>query len=397
MSFIVTDRLPTAAQDPWRAWPRAGAAAAGARSPADTEAELVGLNGSLHRVWLQAIDLERGLAQLRLTPGGSVVGMRFDQLRSLSLTTPDDTADPGEWPPLNDGAGPFRIEFKDGQVLSGQALAFWEWPAGVLVQQRLAPGRLVRHSLFSRAGFRQAQGQAARTQPPAPAAFAATLPTPLSPLSTPTSPKASPPLPPSAPPMPAAQTLLHPPPSQQPLQRLRAALQGQRVLVPEDLPHALEACGQLALARLGDTLVALGHLSEAQLASALALQQRQPGQPLGELLIREGWVSREQQRQALEHKAGHPFVDLNRFPVAEAALRCLPIAAAQSFEALPICFLDRQLVVVTAHPWPPDRLKDLSYRCQRPLVPALPLSGLLARHIEHHYDRCGLAGPQWLD
>lgn len=383
MSYIVTDHLPTAAQDPWRAWPLAGA-----------DAELVGLNGSLHRVWLQAIDLERGLAQLRLAPGGSVVGMRFDQLRSLSLTTPDDTADPGEWPQLNDGAGPFRIEFKDGQVLSGQALAFWEWPAGVLVQQRPATGRLVRHSLFSRAGFRQAQGQATRTQPPAPTAFAATLPTPLSPLSTPRSPEAPAS---SPPPVPAAQTLLHPPPSQQPLQRLRAALQGQRVLVPEDLPHALEACGQLALARLGDTLVALGHLSEAQLASALALQQRRPGQPLGELLIREGWVSREQQRQALEHKAGHPFVDLNRFPVTEAALRCLPIAAAQSFEALPICFLERQLVVVTAHPWPPDRLKDLSYRCQRPLVPALPLSGLLARHIEHHYDRCGLAGPQWLD
>lgn len=351
MSSIFTAGRPAVAQDPWGPWPVVGARS----SRAGTPAELVGLNGSRHRVWLQAIDPERAQAQLRLTPDGSVVSMRLDQLRSLSLVTAVDALAPGSPPQPAEAAGAFRIEFTDGQVLAGQAQACAELAAGVLVQQLFDQGRQRRHTLFSRAGVRRLQMLSGRE---------------------------------AAPSVPPAQ------PSQQ---RLIAALQAQQVAVPEDLPQALEASGQLALARLGDLLVALGHLSEVQLASALALQQRQPGQALGQLLINEGMVSREQQRQALEHKAGQPFVDLNRFPVAEAALRCLPVGAAQSFEALPICFLNRQLVVVTAHILPPETLKDLSYRCQRPLVTALSLKGSLARHIEHHYERFGLAGPQWLD
>lgn len=334
------------APNPWAAWPLGRASAEGAGAAREVAAEIVGLNGSMHRVLLQSLDLAQSRAMIRLTPGGSVVPMRFDHMRSLSLATLVDAADELSSTQADADGGPcnFRIEFNDGRSLTGQALMFTELVQGVLVLGLSESGRHAKHTLYFRAGFRHAQRLVD-----------------ASPL------------------------------------RLRGVLQGQQVWAPDQLPMALQASAQLALTRLGSTMVALGYLGEDQLAAALEVQQRSPDLPLGEVLIREGYITREQQRVALAHKMGHPIVDLERFPVDVAALRCLPLAAAQSFEALPICFLGRQLVVVTGATLRPESHKELSFLCQRTLVTALPKAGIMARHIEDQYDRHGLGGPQWLD
>ena len=50
--------------------------------------------------------------------------------------------------------------------------------------------------------------------------------------------------------------------------------------------------------------------------------------PLGELLVREGLITRDDLQTALARKMGYPQVDLEAFPIDVEALRKLPVAAA---------------------------------------------------------------------
>ena len=88
-------------------------------------------------------------------------------------------------------------------------------------------------------------------------------------------------------------------------------------------------------ARLGDLLIARQRLSADQLNIALAEQKRQP-EPLGQVLLRLGFVSEPVLLDTLSEALGVVTADLGGLRPAPAALACLPAALARRFGVLPL-------------------------------------------------------------
>lgn len=88
-------------------------------------------------------------------------------------------------------------------------------------------------------------------------------------------------------------------------------------------------------ARLGDLLIARQRLSADQLNIALAEQKRQP-EPLGQVLLRLGFVSEPVLLDTLGEALGVVTAGLGGLRPAPAALACLPAALARRFGVLPL-------------------------------------------------------------
>ena len=88
-------------------------------------------------------------------------------------------------------------------------------------------------------------------------------------------------------------------------------------------------------ARLGDLLIARQRLSADQLNIALAEQKRQP-EPLGQVLLRLGFVSEPVLLDTLSEALGVVTAGLGGLRPAPAALACLPAALARRFGVLPL-------------------------------------------------------------
>jgi hypothetical protein len=109
---------------------------------------------------------------------------------------------------------------------------------------------------------------------------------------------------------------------------------------------------------LGHSLRALGLLTEAQLARALA---RQPGNmALGEMLVTTGMISKSDLQTAIAHKMGYPLVDLTRFPLDPEAVAKLPRRLAIEFRAVPLMLDRKRLIVAVYKPSRAARLQGLN-------------------------------------
>ncbi|MBX3606665.1 MAG: Flp pilus assembly complex ATPase component TadA [Piscinibacter sp.] len=125
---------------------------------------------------------------------------------------------------------------------------------------------------------------------------------------------------------------------------------GRQVVTPEQLLAAIQAQAKMPMVRIGDALISLGLINEAQLKEALAQQQGDRNVPLGELLVRMGVVSRQDLQIALSRKMGYPLVDLDAFPFEAEALRKLPYAVAKRLKLMPLLLRDGRLVVALDDP-----------------------------------------------
>ncbi|MEN9893134.1 MAG: hypothetical protein RLY78_3429 [Pseudomonadota bacterium] len=143
-------------------------------------------------------------------------------------------------------------------------------------------------------------------------------------------------------------------------------------VVPADPPPAVQDLATLharldapsaPAMRLGEALMALGALSEAQLGDALQAQARGPGLALGELLLRGGMIDRTMLRTALTCKLGYVPVDLHTLTPQDDALRALPTAQCRQHRALPLCWHGDALVMALDDPSARivvDRLEQLA-------------------------------------
>jgi hypothetical protein len=140
---------------------------------------------------------------------------------------------------------------------------------------------------------------------------------------------------------------------------------------PAKLIEALEQQEHAALQPLGQAMLALGLLTQAQLERAL---QRANGKAaLGETLVDSGLVSRSDLQTALAHKMGFPLVDLERFPLEPQALALLPRRLAISHRVLPLMLHNERLIVAVDRPGRVLKLRRLEAYAQLPIMPALAL------------------------
>jgi hypothetical protein len=105
---------------------------------------------------------------------------------------------------------------------------------------------------------------------------------------------------------------------------------------------------------IGESLLALGMLTQHQIDDALAKQTGD--KPLGEMLVDQGVLSRADLRTAIAHKMGVPLVDLDRFPVDPEARLRIPEHLAVKMRAVPLMVDGRRVILAVESP---ERIREL--------------------------------------
>ncbi len=137
--------------------------------------------------------------------------------------------------------------------------------------------------------------------------------------------------------------------------------------------------------RLGDLLLQDGLLSREQLQAALA-EQRSSGERLGYVLVKQGLVDEVAVTKALARQLRMPAVDLSRFEPDAKLLRLIPGEVARKHCALPLRRDGRNLTVAMADPTDIGLLQDLKFITRYDVFPVIAGEHSLRTLIDKHYE-----------
>jgi type IV pilus assembly protein PilB len=137
--------------------------------------------------------------------------------------------------------------------------------------------------------------------------------------------------------------------------------------------------------RLGELLLAQGLITREQLAQALH-EQRTTHQRLGLILVRQGAVPELELTKALARQYRMPAVDLSRFEVDVKILRTIPADLASKRMVLPLKREGRTLTVAVADPADQGLLEDLRFITRSDIFPVLAGEQTLRALIDKHYE-----------
>ena len=138
--------------------------------------------------------------------------------------------------------------------------------------------------------------------------------------------------------------------------------------------------------RLGDLLVREGFLTREQLAKALAEQQQNPGQRIGLTVVKMGMVAETEVVRMLARQFRMPAVDLARFEIDTRLLKLIPAELASKHTVLPLKRDGRQLTVAIADPTSMGVIDDLKFITRYDIVPVLAGEFSMRTAIEKHYE-----------
>jgi len=138
--------------------------------------------------------------------------------------------------------------------------------------------------------------------------------------------------------------------------------------------------------RLGDTLLRDGLLSREQLTQALA-EQKASKHRLGFVLVKLGLVPELEITKILARQFRMPAVDLSRFEVDPKILKLVPGDMATKGVVLPLKREGRTLTVAMADPSDMGLLEDLKFVTRFDLFPVIAGEYTLRALIEKHYQQ----------
>jgi type IV pilus assembly protein PilB len=138
--------------------------------------------------------------------------------------------------------------------------------------------------------------------------------------------------------------------------------------------------------RLGETLLRDGLLSREQLTQAL-LEQKASKQRLGFVLVKMGLVPELEITKILARQFRMPAVDLSRFEVDPKILKLVPGDMATKGVVLPLKREGRTLTVAMADPSDMGLLEDLKFVTRFDLFPVIAGEYTLRALIEKHYQQ----------
>ena len=151
------------------------------------------------------------------------------------------------------------------------------------------------------------------------------------------------------------------------------------------MPLSQEAEGGIMSERLGDMLLHVGALTQAQLEEVLSAQSIYGGR-LGTNLVEMGLVSEEDLARLLNEKLGVPSVDaasLERVP--ESVLAILPVEKVRRFQVLPIALDGKKLTLAMADPSDFSAIEELGFFTGMVIVPRVCSELRLAMALERYY------------
>ncbi len=131
-----------------------------------------------------------------------------------------------------------------------------------------------------------------------------------------------------------------------------------------------------------------GLLTQAQLDAALT-RQRETGQRLGEVLVGLGHVTEAQIFAVLADQLGLPHVDPSSTPIDPDVLLLIPHTLARKYTAIPIRFEGRRLMVAMADPLDYDAVQDLVFCTGSPIQAVLAARRAVSDAIDARYGAAG--------
>jgi len=137
--------------------------------------------------------------------------------------------------------------------------------------------------------------------------------------------------------------------------------------------------------RLGEILLSESLISRDQLVQALA-EQKSSGHRLGYVLVRMGVLAEVEVTKVLARQHRMPAVDLSRFEVDGKILKLIPGDVARKHCVLPLKREGRTLTVAMADPTDHGLLQDLKFITRFDLFPVLAGEYTLRNLIEKYYD-----------
>lgn len=143
---------------------------------------------------------------------------------------------------------------------------------------------------------------------------------------------------------------------------------------------------RLSRQQLGEQLIERGVISELQLRQALEQQKNEPGELLGNVLVRLGIVPRLTMARILEEATGSPFLDLTQTEVDPELVRLLPEQMVRQRQILPIKMEGNKIWLAMADPLDLDALDAARLMLRRPIQQMLVLSFDLLPVINKVFD-----------
>jgi type IV pilus assembly protein PilB len=137
--------------------------------------------------------------------------------------------------------------------------------------------------------------------------------------------------------------------------------------------------------RLGEILLREGLVTREQLSQALA-EQKNTKHRLGYVLVKLGLVQELEITKVLARQYRMPAVDLTRFEVDPKIIRLVPAEMATKSVVLPLKREGRTLTVAMADPTDHGLLEDLKFITRFDLFPVIAGEYTLRNLIEKHYE-----------
>ncbi|MGZ9709314.1 GspE/PulE/PilB domain-containing protein [Glaciimonas sp. GNP009] len=113
--------------------------------------------------------------------------------------------------------------------------------------------------------------------------------------------------------------------------------------------------------RLGETLIQEKLIIKEQLVRALQLQVTNAEMHLGEILCNMGLVNQEKMDRILVQKLGIPFISLSKFEFDLALVKTIPEELLRKYSLIPLYLIDSRLVVAMKNPLASDALHMLAF------------------------------------
>jgi type IV pilus assembly protein PilB len=146
------------------------------------------------------------------------------------------------------------------------------------------------------------------------------------------------------------------------------------------------ATAAAGIERLGDLLVREGLITREQLQKALE-EQRATGMRLGYVLVKLGLVQEIEITKMLARQYRVPAVDLSRFEVDQKIIKLLPSDVAVKHHVLPLKREGRTLTVAMAEPTNLTVIEDLKFITRFDIFPVIAGEYTLRQAIERYYEQ----------
>ena len=135
---------------------------------------------------------------------------------------------------------------------------------------------------------------------------------------------------------------------------------------------------------LGELLLREKLLTSEQLKSALEYKKKNEVS-MGTAIVALGYLSEEEMAQALSRQLGYPYIDLNQFDVYPDVVNLIPAEIAKRYLVMPIHRIRSFLTLAMVDPTDLDVIEDIRFRTGLSIQPVIASESAILNAINKYY------------